>query len=114
MLILVINYTLKSLILIHNLHIEFPKMSVDNVYVGAGASVGVELFRIEKMAPVKLTSVDGCLFDGDCYILLNTFRKSPTSRSLSWNIHFWLGSESSADEQGVAAYKVILFYCITI
>lgn len=26
---------------------------------------------------------------------------------LTWNIHFWLGKETSADESGVAAYKTV-------
>lgn len=26
---------------------------------------------------------------------------------LTWNIHFWLGKETTADESGVAAYKSV-------
>jgi hypothetical protein len=29
------------------------------------------------------------------------------SGGLTWNIHFWLGKETSADESGVAAYKSV-------
>jgi len=38
---------------------------------------------------------------------LNTYKKNPNSDALSWNIHFWLGSESSLDEMGTAAYKTV-------
>ena len=27
--------------------------------------------------------------------------------ALSWAIHFWLGAETSTDEQGIAAYKTV-------
>lgn len=42
---------------------------------------------------------------GDSYILLVTTKTS--SGALSWAIHFWLGAESSQDEQGIAAYKTV-------
>ena len=35
---------------------------------------------------------------GDCYIVLKTSQKSSTSRALSWDIFFWIGSECSQDE----------------
>ncbi|GAB1598524.1 advillin-like, partial [Argonauta hians] len=34
-------------------------------------------------------------------------KKNPKHDKLSWDIHFWLGAESSKDEQGVAAYKTV-------
>lgn len=36
----------------------------------------------------------------DAYLLLSTTDKG-------WNLHFWLGAESSQDEQGVAAIKAV-------
>lgn len=42
---------------------------------------------------------------GDSYILLSTTKSN--SGALSWAIHFWLGAESSQDEQGIAAYKTV-------
>ena len=48
--------------------------------------------------------VTGKFYSGDSYILLKTTRKGS---SMSWNIHFWLGAESSQDETGVAAYKSV-------
>lgn len=80
--------------------------TVDPAFEGAGKAPGVELWRIEKMAPVK-QPLNGKLHTGDSYILLATTAKGKDgSGSLQWNLHFWLGSESSQDEQGVAAYKV--------
>ena len=48
--------------------------------------------------------MNGKFFTGDSYILLKTTKKGS---SFSWNIHFWLGAESSQDETGVAAYKSV-------
>ena len=36
-------------------------------------------------------------------VLLTT--KDEESESLMWDVYFWIGSESSQDEYGVAAYK---------
>ena len=33
--------------------------------------------------------------------------QKPKTSSLSWDLFFWLGNESSQDEQGVAAYKTV-------
>ena len=47
---------------------------------------------------------DGKFHEGDCYILLAT---TQNSGGVQHNVHFWLGSESSQDEQGIAAYKTV-------
>ncbi|XP_042639809.1 villin-1 isoform X1 [Tyto alba] len=62
---------------------------------------GLQIWRIEnmEMVPVPVKSY-GNFYEGDCYILLST-RKS--GNSFSYNIHYWLGKESSQDEQGAAA-----------
>uniref|UniRef100_A0A8B9V011 Villin 1 n=1 Tax=Anas zonorhyncha TaxID=75864 RepID=A0A8B9V011_9AVES len=62
---------------------------------------GIQIWRIEKMEMVPVpTKSYGNFYEGDCYILLST-RKSGSS--FSYNIHYWLGKESSQDEQGAAA-----------
>jgi hypothetical protein len=38
-----------------------------------------------------------------CFIIIPFF----SGGSLSHAIHFWLGSETSTDEQGIAAYKTV-------
>uniref|UniRef100_A0A4W6FX20 Advillin n=1 Tax=Lates calcarifer TaxID=8187 RepID=A0A4W6FX20_LATCA len=40
----------------------------------------------------------GNFYEGDCYVLLS---------SLSYDIHYWIGSQSSQDEQGAAAVYTI-------
>eukprot|EP00939_MAST-03C_sp_MAST-3C-sp1_P001382 g1382.t1 len=48
----------------------------------------------------------GKFFCGDSYIVLKTFRKGKSPK-LSHDIFFWLGTSSSIDERGVAAYKTV-------
>ncbi|XP_026708804.1 villin-1 isoform X2 [Athene cunicularia] len=62
---------------------------------------GLQIWRIENMEMVPVpTKSYGNFYEGDCYILLST-RK--TGSNFSYNIHYWLGKESSQDEQGAAA-----------
>ncbi|NXI71371.1 VILI protein, partial [Anseranas semipalmata] len=62
---------------------------------------GIQIWRIENMEMVPVpTKSYGNFYEGDCYVLLAT-RK--TGNSFSYNIHYWLGADSSQDEQGAAA-----------
>ncbi|NXX48497.1 VILI protein, partial [Tricholaema leucomelas] len=62
---------------------------------------GIQIWRIEKMEMVPVpTKSYGNFYEGDCYVLLST-RK--TGNGFSYDIHYWLGKESSQDEQGAAA-----------
>jgi len=79
-------------------------MAFDSAFQGAGRNPGLELWRIEKKVPVKQTEITGKFHTGDSYILLSTVQ---TKSGKSWNIHFWLGSETSQDEAGIAAYKSV-------
>ncbi|KAM7005649.1 advillin [Tautogolabrus adspersus] len=68
-------------------------------------SPGVIIWRIEKMALVQLPEKSyGNFYEGDCYLLLSTQK---VSNSLSYDIHYWIGSQSSQDEQGAAAIYTI-------
>jgi hypothetical protein len=73
----------------------------------AGTQLGMEIWRIEKMEAVRQPEESyGKFYSGDAYILLQTLQK-PGSSSFEWNLHFWLGKESSQDEQGAAAYRTV-------
>lgn len=38
---------------------------------------------------------------------MNTYKKKKEDKAFSYNIHFWLGNETSQDEAGTAAYKTV-------
>jgi len=91
-------------------------------FVGAGKKVGVEVWRVENRRTESDTPDFGVkrwpkeqygeFYDGDSYIVLNTYNvldpetKKPTE-ALAWDVHFWLGKDTSIDERGVAAYKTV-------
>ncbi|XP_045931267.1 advillin [Micropterus dolomieu] len=68
-------------------------------------SPGIIIWRIEKMELVQVPDKSyGNFYEGDCYILLSTQK---VGSSLRYNIHYWIGSQSTQDEQGAAAVYTI-------
>ncbi|XP_072238485.1 advillin isoform X1 [Leuresthes tenuis] len=66
---------------------------------------GTIIWRIEKMELVQVPEKSyGNFYEGDCYLLLSTHK---VKSSLSYDIHYWIGSQSSQDEQGAAAVYTI-------
>lgn len=90
-------------------------------FKGAGAKPGLELWRVHNKRTKNDTpdfgvvkcdkSTQGDFYDGDSYIALNTYRAKDENGKLTdkllWDVHFWLGDNSSQDEIGVAAYKTV-------
>ncbi|GAB0094218.1 Gelsolin [Sergentomyia squamirostris] len=73
-----------------------------SAFANAGKAKGLEIWRIENFEPVAYPKNDyGKFYEGDSYIVLNT--KESKSKELSWDVHFWLGRETTADEAGAAA-----------
>lgn len=76
-------------------------------FKGAGLKPGVLVWRIENKQVKPWPEKNyGKFFEGDCYIVLKTKQK-PNSSSFESDIFFWLGKESSQDEQGIVAYKTV-------
>jgi len=87
--------------------LELTKEEIAKQWGSAGSEVGLEIWRIEKFKVVpQPKSSFGAFFSGDSYIVMNTYRR-PGRQNLEWDIHFWLGKETSQDEMGVAAYKTV-------
>ncbi|KAF7040261.1 hypothetical protein CFC21_050174 [Triticum aestivum] len=79
---------------------------VDPAFQGAGQKVGIEIWRIEDFKPVALPKSDyGKFYSGDSYIVLQT--TSPKGGAYLYDVHFWIGKDSSQDEAGTAAIKTV-------
>jgi hypothetical protein len=76
-------------------------MSAAELFAGAGQKAGIEVWRIEALKPVKNKEAEsGRLCTGDSYIVLHSIPVK--SGGFDYNLHFWLGEESSQDEKGCA------------
>lgn len=74
----------------------------------AGTSVGLQIWRIVKFQVTDWSKEQyGKFFNGDSYIILNTYKPRPESNELAYDVHFWIGSQSTQDEYGTAAYKTV-------
>jgi len=75
------------------------------VFEGAGQEEGLQIWRIENFEPVPYDeNLYGKFNVGDSYIILATLKSGDT---FSWNVHFWLGSETTQDESGSAAILAV-------
>ncbi|THG12439.1 hypothetical protein TEA_027463 [Camellia sinensis var. sinensis] len=80
--------------------------ALEPAFQGAGQRLGTEIWRIENFQPVPLPKSDyGKFYLGDSYIVLQT---SPgKGGAYLYDIHFWLGKDTSQDEAGAAAIKTV-------
>ncbi|XP_022766662.1 villin-2-like isoform X1 [Durio zibethinus] len=78
----------------------------DPAFQGVGQKLGTEIWRIENFQPVPLPKSDyGKFYMGDSYIVLQT---TPSKGgSYLYDIHFWIGKDTSQDEAGTAAIKTV-------
>jgi len=80
----------------------------EKAWEGAGTHPGLQVWRIEQFQVKPVDRRDfGKFYSGDSYIVLYTYKKTPDAAALSWNIHFWLGHDTTQDEAGTAAYKTV-------
>ncbi|XP_033108219.1 gelsolin-like protein 1 [Anneissia japonica] len=79
----------------------------EEAWKGAGEKTGLQIWRIVKF---EVTHWDknqyGSFYDGDSYIILNTYQE-PDNEELLYDVHFWIGKNSTQDEYGTAAYKTV-------
>ncbi|KAL6062905.1 gelsolin-like protein 1 isoform X2 [Balamuthia mandrillaris] len=70
-----------------------------------GKETGLLIWRIEQFKVVPWPKEEyGKFFTGDSYIVLNTHGQAP---QYAYDVHFWLGENTSIDEAGTAAYKTV-------
>jgi len=79
----------------------------EDAWKGAGKEVGTLVWRIQqfKVVPVPKNTY-GSFYTGDSYIVLHTYKK-PGGDALLHDVHFWLGTYTTQDEAGTAAYKTV-------
>ncbi|KAG9017150.1 hypothetical protein FRB90_001574 [Tulasnella sp. 427] len=75
-------------------------------------NVGTLVWRVEKFSIKPWPKQRyGEFFSGDSYIVLHvsvvlfTYKPHPDSDTLAYDLHFWLGEDTTLDEAGTAAYK---------
>jgi gelsolin len=70
-------------------------------------AAGLKVWRIEQfhVAPWPEEKY-GTFHKGDSYIVLDSYTRG-NSDALFHDVHIWIGSESSQDEYGTAAYKMV-------
>uniref|UniRef100_A0A803P6R3 HP domain-containing protein n=1 Tax=Cannabis sativa TaxID=3483 RepID=A0A803P6R3_CANSA len=80
--------------------------ALDPAFQGVGQRVGTEIWRIENFQPVPLPKSDyGKFYSGDSYIVLQT--SQGRGGAYVYDIHFWIGKDTSQDESGTAAIKTV-------
>lgn len=71
-----------------------------------GQEAGLFIWRIENFEVVPWPKEKyGEFYDGDSYIVLHTYKVG--NDKLGHDIFFWLGSKTTQDEAGTAAYKTV-------
>jgi len=87
--------------------LKLSAAKTEKAWEGAGKAVGIQIWRIEKFKVVATPKENyGKFFSGDSYICLHTYKHAESDKLL-YNVHFWLGAETSQDEAGTAAYKTV-------
>jgi len=88
---------------------EVKKESAESepAWQGAGQAPGLKIWRIEQFEVKDWPEEDyGEFYNGDSYIILNTWKDEETEE-LNYDVHFWIGKNSTQDEYGTAAYKTV-------
>lgn len=107
-------------------HVREEAGEGETAWSEAGKAIGLEIWHIEKFHVVPWPKErTGSFYDGDSYIVLHvgsglcvhgnilndpftqTYKKTPEAQSFSYDLHFWLGQNTTQDEAGTAAYKTV-------
>lgn len=79
----------------------------EEAWKGVGQNPGLMIWRIEKFNVVEWPKEEyGSFYSGDTYIILYTYLKEG-GQEIRWNAHMWVGTFSTMDEAGTAAYKIV-------
>lgn len=88
-------------------NIKKDSAKTEKAWTGAGEKIGLKIWRIVQFKVTHWPKDQyGQFYNGDSYIVLNTYTVN-NSEELHYDIHFWIGQYSTADEYGTAAYKTV-------
>ena len=83
-----------------------PELPKDPPFQGVGEAIGVLAWRVENFYPAPVPKeFHGKFYTGDSYLILYTTQTK--SGGFAYDLYFWLGSETSMDEQGTAALLAV-------
>jgi len=86
--------------------IKQASAQTEQAWHGVGNREGLRIWRIEKFHVVPWPEEKyGTFYNGDSYIVLHTYKDE--GGEFHYDIHFWLGQNTSLDEAGTAAYKTV-------
>jgi len=88
--------------------VKLAAAQTETAWKDAGKKVGIQAWRIQQFKVVAVApNAIGQFYSGDSYIVLWTYKPSPDAPKLAYDVHFWLGTYTTQDEAGTAAYKTV-------
>ncbi|KAI0458966.1 putative actin-binding protein Fragmin [Xylaria acuta] len=90
--------------------VKYNSAATEPAWQGVGESPGIHIWRIEEFQVVAWPQHRyGDFHEGDSYIILHSYKvgSKDDEEKLGHDIFFWLGSKSTQDEIGTAAYKTV-------
>jgi gelsolin len=94
------NIAMLSSALHHEVKLDAAKQ--EKAFQGAGSKAGLEVWRIERFELAKWPADQvGTFFSGDAFIVLHSYLlPEQKTEKLNYDLYFWLGKDSTQDEQG--------------
>ncbi|KAI1347891.1 putative actin-binding protein Fragmin [Xylaria sp. FL0043] len=90
--------------------VKYNSAATEPAWKGVGETPGLHIWRIEEFRVVAWPKHQyGDFHEGDSYIILHSYKVGSEDREerLSHEMYFWLGSKTTQDEAGTAAYKAV-------
>ncbi|KAJ8128987.1 hypothetical protein O1611_g4646 [Lasiodiplodia mahajangana] len=90
--------------------VKYNSAATEPAWQSVGEAPGLYIWRIEEFEVVAWPKRQyGDFHEGDSYIILHSYKvgNKDGEEKLGHDIFFWLGSKSTQDERGTAAYKTV-------
>ncbi|KAI0803448.1 putative actin-binding protein Fragmin [Xylaria sp. FL0064] len=90
--------------------VKYNSAATEPAWKGVGETPGLHIWRIEEFQVIAWPKHQyGDFHEGDSYIILHSYKvgSKDSEERLGHEIYFWLGSKTTQDEGGTAAYKTV-------